>query len=359
MTYVESFERAIHQRLRGAHVTDTLLKTHDDPPPLRGCKGRIGVFRALNLGDMLCAIPALRALRAASPEAHITVIGLPWAYELIARYRHYVDDFLPFPGHPQLTETHVGRADYESFRNSLPDDFDWLIQLHGDGRLTNGILSEWPTRHLAGFVRAGIRNDGYFLPYPSGHEIDRLLGLIRWLGGDGSSDLEFPLHPEDFAQLKAVPEFEHLLDAPYVVVHPGSRDAQRRLAPALFEEAVDVLSERTRVVLTGSAQEWDLNARIAESCAGVVNAAGATSLGALGALIAGARCLVTNDTGPSHLGAALHTPSLVVVTGSDPTRWAPKEQRRHRVLDARSGLSRERFLDAVLDLWEHAGRTIC
>ena len=340
-------------------MAGTLLKMHDDPSPLRGCKGRIGVFRALNLGDMLCAVPALRALRAASPKARITVIGLPWARELVVRYRDYVDDFLPFPGHPQLPETHVRRADYESFRDTLPGDFEWLIQLHGDGRLTNRILSEWPARHLAGFVPVGVRGGGYFLPYPSGHEIDRLLGLIRRLGGHGSSELEFPLHAEDFARLMGVPEFDGLFDAPYVVVHPGSRDAGRRLAPMFFEEAVELLSGHARVVLTGTAQERGLNARIAQAGVGVVNAAGVTSLGALGALIAGARCLVTNDTGPSHLGAALHTPSLVVVTGSDPTRWAPKDRRRHRALDARESLSRERFLAAVSDLWECAGRAMC
>ncbi|MHB1513910.1 MAG: glycosyltransferase family 9 protein [Acidiferrobacter sp.] len=340
-------------------MTDTPQRTHNDPSPLRGCKGRIDVFRALNLGDMLCAIPVLRALRATSPDARIPVIGLPWGRELMTRHRHYVDDFLLFPGHPQWPETHVGRADYGNFRKALPGDFDWLIPLHGDGRLTAAVASEWPAIRLAGSVRAGVRDSGSFFPYPSGHEIDRLLGLIRGLDGDGTSNLELPLHQADFAKLWAVPEFECLRDAPYVVVHPGSRDAQRRLAPMFFEEAVGLLAAHTRVVLTGSAQEWDVNARIAEFCPGVVNAAGATSLGMLGALIAGARCLVTHDTGPSYLAAAFHTPSLVVVTGSDPGCWAPKEWWCHRMLDARRGLSRERFLAAVSGLWEHAGRVAC
>ncbi len=340
-------------------MTDTQQGTHNDPSLLRGCKGRAGVFRALNLDGMLRVIPVPRALRAASPDARITVIGLQWAPELVTHYRHYGDDFLLFPGHPQLPETHVGRADYKNLRKALLGEFDWLIPLHGDGRLTNAIVSEWPATRLAGSKRAGVCDSGSFFSYLSGPEINRLLGLIRSLGGNGLSDLEFPLHGADFTKLWAMPEFKCLRDAPYVVVHPGSPDAQRRLPPTPFEAAAKLLAPRTRVALRGSAQEWDVNARISEFCAGVVNAAGATSLGLLAASIAKACWFVTNDTGPSHLAAAFHTPSLVVGTGSDLGRWARKEWWRHRIRDVRRGLSRERFLAAVSDLWEHAGRIAC
>ena len=108
-------------------MTDARLKTREDPLPLRGCTGRISVFRAPHLGDMLCVVPALRALRQAAPNARMTPIGLPWARGLIARYRHYVDDFLAFPGHPQWPKTSVGHAAYEDFRDAFLKDFDGLI----------------------------------------------------------------------------------------------------------------------------------------------------------------------------------------------------------------------------------------
>ena len=55
-------------------------------------------------------------------------------------------------------------------------------------------------------------------------------------------------------------------------------------------------------------------------------------LGGLAALAARARLVVANDTGISHIAAAVKAPSVIVATGSDARRWAPLDRQLHRVL---------------------------
>jgi ADP-heptose:LPS heptosyltransferase len=65
-----------------------------------------------------------------------------------------------------------------------------------------------------------------------------------------------------------------------------------------------------------------------------LNLTGRTGLGALAALVAQARLVVCNDTGISHIAAAVATSSVIVSCGSDTRRWAPLDHRRHRVVSS-------------------------
>src|SRR4051812_49248612 len=93
---------------------------------------RIAILRALYLGDMLCCIPAIRALRHASPEATITLLGLPWAVSFVERFRHYFDDFIAFPGFPGLPEQPVdGRKIVSFLQDAQEHRFHLALQMHG------------------------------------------------------------------------------------------------------------------------------------------------------------------------------------------------------------------------------------
>jgi ADP-heptose:LPS heptosyltransferase len=88
-----------------------------------------------------------------------------------------------------------------------------------------------------------------------------------------------------------------------------------------------------RVVLTGSSGEAALTRAVADAMtAPALDLAGETDLGALGVLLRGARLLVCNDTGVSHVAAGLRVPSVVVFDRmSDREGWPPLDRVRHRV----------------------------
>ncbi|MDQ3859819.1 MAG: LPS biosynthesis glycosyltransferase [Actinomycetota bacterium] len=306
------------------------------PPVAPLAPRRIAVLRALMLGDLLCGVPALRSLRAAFPEAEIVLVGLGWARELVPRFRHVVDDFLELPGFPGLQEAEPRVRELPAFLEQAHRlDLDLAVQLHGSGRLTNPLAFLLGARRTAGFYPLGepCPDPELFVPYPErGHEIHRLLRLPEHLGLPVAGDrLEFPLGAEDEAEVAAVAP--GLARGTYACIHPGGRSAAPWEAEGFAHVADVIAAHGLDVVLTGTAGERATARTVVRaSRTHALDLAGRTSLGGLAALLAGARLLVSNDTGVSHLAAALAVPSVVVVTTSDPDRWAPLDRELHRVV---------------------------
>ncbi len=311
---------------------------------------RVVVFRALQLGDMLCAVPAFRALRSAYPSARITLVGLPWARKLVARYPHYIDEVVEFPGYPGLPEREPQRDALPAFFRELREcGADLAIQLHGSGEITNPLVARFGARSCAGFrdPSSSRRADGTFIPWPAnGYEAQRLLTLMPALGIETQGDhLEFPAREDDEEELRELARDGgwSLTPSRYVCIHPGARKASKRWAPDRFAAVADALVERgLQVVLTGTTAEREITGAVAAAMhRPVVDAAGPMSLGALAALMRDARFVVSNDTGVSHLAAALRVPSVVVFLAADPDRWAPPDESLHRAIyDAESCVPR-------------------
>ena len=290
---------------------------------------------------MLCAVPALRALRASYPRARITLIGLPWSRRLASRYPDYIDDVLVFPGHPEMPEREPIPDALPAFlREVRRRDFDLALQMHGSGRVTNPIVARFGARTRAGFHEPSVRApaDGTFISWPTeGYEAQRLLALADGLGVERRGDwLEFPVRGSDVAELSALASEGgwELTPAEYACIHPGARHAAKRWAPERFAAVADSLAgQGLRVVLTGTTSEaWMTRAVAGAMRHHAIDAAGPMSLGALAALLRGARFVVCNDTGVSHLAAALRVPSVIVFLSADPDRWAPPDGERHRAL---------------------------
>ena len=128
----------------------------------------IAVFRALKLGDMLCATPALRAVRHHWPEAHIALIALPWFRELAERYSHLFDEMIELPGYPGLPEQSSTSGESERFIADMRSRrFDLVIQMHGSGEITNPLIRRFGSRWIAGSYSPSMEypNPATFLPW--------------------------------------------------------------------------------------------------------------------------------------------------------------------------------------------------
>jgi ADP-heptose:LPS heptosyltransferase len=295
------------------------------------------VLRALMLGDLLCATPALRALRAAWPEARITLVGLPWARELAHRLPS-LDAFEPFPGWPGFAESPEPTADAACafIARIRAQRHDLALQMHGSGEQSNAPVAAFGAQHSAGLAAPAAwrpaADAAHYARWPErGHEIERVLALTDQLGlPRQGTHLDFPLSDAD--RRRVAPWVDGA--RPYALLHPGAQLASRRWPLERFAAVGRALAARgLALVVTGSAAETPrVDALVQSLGERAIGLAGRTSLGDFGALIEGAALVVCNDSGASHVAAALGTPSVVVASGSEVARWAPLDARRHRVL---------------------------
>ncbi|MGH8733115.1 MAG: glycosyltransferase family 9 protein [Burkholderiales bacterium] len=272
---------------------------------------RIALFRPLDAASLLAAVPALRALDAALPQAPITLIAPPELREIGARLARYLDAFLEFPGFPGIPGECQLDAVPGFFERAKRERFDLAIQMHGAGEIVNPLMVLMGAEHNAGFYRPGR-----YCPDPqrylewreSEDEVERWLRLAIHLGAASrGAFLEFPLLAEDWAEWRAL-RLRH-----YVCLHCTGQ-AQH------FAELGDALAaEGWNVVLTGPV-------RVAAAMRQpAVDLAGRVSLGAAAALIAKAGLLVAADRTVTRIGAAMRTPVVIPQADSRQTLRAARE----------------------------------
>jgi ADP-heptose:LPS heptosyltransferase len=293
------------------------------PFPVR----KVALVRASRIGDFICATPAIRALHAALPDAQFVLIGLPFLRDLVARSPHLAG-FAEFPGYPGMADQFFEpQRALQFFAAMQAEQFDLALQMNGSGVYSNPFTLMLGARATAGFVRPGDpagRLDAA-LPLPeTGPEIRRMLSLPAFLGAPSQGEgTEFPLWPDDHA---AAEDLLAGADRPLIGIHPAAREATKRWPAGRFAALAAQLQRfhGGTLVLVGGPDERPLAEAVANDLsAPCLNLAGRTSLPVLGAVIARLAVLVTNDSGPAHVGYALGTPTVTVFGGTDPARWGP------------------------------------
>ncbi|MCF2446706.1 glycosyltransferase family 9 protein [Dyadobacter sp. CY345] len=298
---------------------------------------KIAIFRALQLGDMLCSVPSFRSLRAAYPDAEITLLGLPWAASFCGRFSMYIDRFIHFPGFPGLPEQPFYEVGWIEFVRKMRDEnFDLVLQMQGNGTIVNTMLKDLHDGPVAGFHSQGnYENDDLFIEYPTViPEISRHLKLIDHLGIPTlGTDLEFPIMNIEKEKLYAKHPF--LFGGNYVCVHPGSRGSWRQWPPSHFALLADYcVGLGFKVIVTGTYEEAEITKAVIDLMEHpAIGLTGQTSLGEIGQLIKTANLLISNCTGVSHIASAVRTPSIVISMDGEPERWGPLNKDLHKTID--------------------------
>jgi ADP-heptose:LPS heptosyltransferase len=273
-------------------------------------------LRALGLGDLLTAVPALRGLAAAFPGHRRMLATSPGVAPLLGLVRSATGEpcFTAVPAQPLGPLPAVAHG------------ADVAVNLHGRGPQSHGVLRAARPRRLIAFAHPDVPGHAG-PPWRAGeHEVERWCRLLGWAGVDcdpGLLRIARPRRPAPAAAHGAT------------LLHPGAASVARRWPAGRWAAVARAERERGRtVLLTGSAQEAGLARAIAASAglgAGAV-LAGRTDVLGLAGLVAAAGRLVCGDTGVAHLATALGTPSVVLFGPTSPATWGPRLAGPHRIL---------------------------
>jgi ADP-heptose:LPS heptosyltransferase len=284
------------------------------------------VLRALGLGDLLTAVPALRGLAKAFPDHH-RVLAAPAPLAPLAALTGAVHGTVPVEELAPLPPSLHGA--------------DIAVNLHGSGPESHRVLLAADPRRLIAFAHPALPETRLCPPWTGDdvHEVVRWCDLLALHGIPADRDaLDIPPPPG----VTVPPEARGA-----TVIHPGAASRARQWPPERFGAVARAEAEagRTVVVTAGPGEKPLVRAvlRGAYRPAGEdptpnrdrrrVAPAGPTDLLSLAAFVAAAGRVVCGDTGVAHLATALGTPSIVLFGPTSPEQWGPPARRRiHRVL---------------------------
>lgn len=285
---------------------------------------RFLIVRLGSLGDVIHAIPAAAALRAHFPDARIDWVTDPRYVELLELVRG-IDARIPL-------DTRRTRDALSTLRDLRRVRYQAAIDLQGlikSALLARGAGAE----RTIGFPRAHLREAAARLfythtpdPGDARHVVFKNLALLEPLGVR-ERRAQFPI---DAPPTAASADVQARLGASYVLLNPGAAWPNKRWPPDRFGALAAAVRERhgaRSLVLWGPGEE-PLAAAVADASAGAAEVAPRTTIADLFALARDARLMVSGDTGPLHVAAAVGTPVVSLFGPTHPDRngpWNPRD----------------------------------
>lgn len=311
----------------------------DADPPRGACRSILVIRQHNQLGDMLCVVPLLRALRGAHPQARIVLLASP-VNAAVMESNRWLDDVILFDKRRYLEgatlRTGAIRELFASLRNP---GFDLVltpatVSMSGTSDLL-AMATRAPVRIGPGSLE-GRRNPSaaaYTHPVPldwSGqphrHQTLRNLDIAAALRLP-----DVPLHSEITLKQNEVDGAKSFLSkhfqdsGSFIVYHPGAGKPPNRWPADRFARLAREVAAETRlgILVTSGSFDREPVGAMAEGLGRAFTLVENRPIREVAAILAMARLVVSNDTGIMHVAAAVGTPVLSLFGPTDPRQWAP------------------------------------
>jgi heptosyltransferase I len=289
---------------------------------------KILIIKPSALGDIILALPALSAIKHSFPQASVSWLVRPEFAPLITGHP-YIDDIILFD-RKRLSKWWYDADSFKAFSSLVKQlkagQFDLVFDFQGLFR--TGYFS-WVTGCKRRFGMAGAREMAHLFytdkisqDASSIHLVDYYLKMVEAAGAK-QGEVEFEL-PEDKGAAESVSKLlkSQGMDRNYAVIVPGAAQPNKRWPIERFAELAEKINSRfgLQIIATGSQGERGYIDAIGKR---VINLAGKTSVRELVPLMKGASLVVSNDTGPGHIAAAVDVPIVMIFGPTNPARVCP------------------------------------
>ncbi len=286
--------------------------------PTRNERERILVIRAGAIGDLILTLPALEALRKRFPGAHLKVMGHPHSLELIAGQREI--DAVSSINRREAAHLYIPNVPIPDALKRTFGVFDLIVAYVAE---TEGTL-------IGNLRRAGAKRVISWPPFPSRctHEVDHLLEALRPLGIASSKNVpELVPTPLDRAFAGRFWSTHNLRPSQTVLaLHPGSGSPSKCWPPERFARIADwaIESLSAAVLLIAGPADEEAKDQTLSRMKGTPVLATNLTLPRLAALLERCTAFLGNDSGITHLAAAVGTPTVGLFGPTDPRIWGPR-----------------------------------
>jgi heptosyltransferase-1 len=294
------------------------------------------IIKPSSLGDIVLALPALTALHKSFPGAKISWLVRTDFKALLENHPH-LDEIIPFD------RRYLGKAWFHPgalaclfslIKKLRKGRFDAVIDFQGLFRTASlawlsGCKKRYGIAHAREFAHLFYTHKIHQTE-DCIHLVDYYLKIIQTAGAS-KLDVEFvlPEHPEAIESVNKLLATLGMKFNNYAVLVPGSAHEDKRWPIERFANLAEKISSEfgLSIVAVGGTSEAELVERLQSTAnVPVENFAGKISLLELVVLLKNAGLVVSNDTGPGHIAAALGTPLVMMFSWSNPARIAPYQR---------------------------------